>query len=220
MELPYLIPLPNKIKPIHSWKPGALYHKKEMGDEFVDHHRGPTGTSNWLIRDRLLMSAYPGDTDEKKAIEKARCILESGIRTIVCLQTNKELMRFKEYRSVFESEFNLGQNKSSSLQFLQLEIPDTHVAQDTEVNSFVDNELIPRFHRGEKMLIHCWGGHGRTGTICAIVLGRLYQLSAEESLKRVAMVHGCRDESRSQAPQTTPQFEQVRRLIDKTSQSS
>jgi hypothetical protein len=30
--------------------------------------------------------------------------------------------------------------------------------------------------RGEKMYIHCWGGHGRTGTLVATMLGRLYGL--------------------------------------------
>ena len=37
-----------------------------------------------------------------------------------------------------------------------------------------------------------WEGHGRAGTICAILLGRLYSIGAEEALRRVQLYHDTR----------------------------
>ncbi len=36
---------------------------------------------------------------------------------------------------------------------------------------------------GERLYIHCWGGHGRTGTLVATMLGRLYSLSCSNALR-------------------------------------
>ena len=42
------------------------------------------------------------------------------------------------------------------------------------------------------MYIHCRGGHGRTGTICALLLARAYGLSASEALTRYQWYHDTR----------------------------
>ena len=36
---------------------------------------------------------------------------------------------------------------------------------------------------GERLYIHCWGGHGRTGTLVATMLARLYSLSCSSALR-------------------------------------
>lgn len=33
------------------------------------------------------------------------------------------------------------------------------------------------------MYIHCWGGHGRTGTLVALVLGMLYEIPCSQALR-------------------------------------
>lgn len=57
------------------------------------------------------------------------------------------------------------------------------------------------------------GGHGRTGTIIATLIGFLYQVDAEAALDHTAATHKMRNPARSSSPQTASQFEQVRRLI-------
>eukprot|EP01117_Protostelium_nocturnum_P014209 TRINITY_DN5387_c0_g1_i1.p1 TRINITY_DN5387_c0_g1~~TRINITY_DN5387_c0_g1_i1.p1 ORF type:complete len:195 (-),score=50.31 TRINITY_DN5387_c0_g1_i1:187-771(-) len=186
-------------------------NREEIPKEYFDEHLGVTDTSNWLIPQRVLMSAYPGDLDEKIAENKMLSLLQCGISTFLCLQTSGELERFAPYK---ETAIKLNQDHSLQLdlQFLSLEIPDGNVTQDELVISMVE-ELIVRYERKEKILIHCWGGHGRTGTVAAILYGKITGVNAEEALKHVAKCHKCRKIRKSNAPQRVIQFEQVRRIL-------
>jgi rhodanese-related sulfurtransferase len=187
--------------------------EKSLDKEFVEVHQGPTDTSNWLIPNRILMSAYPSDKEEAKALLKSRQLLNGGIRIFVCLQQKTELQRFKHYRTDVENEFKNMVQQNDNLDFIIFEIPDNYYADDIDVDNFT-NELVERFHKGQNILIHCWGGHGRTGTISAILLSKLYGTGAEESLRRVQAVHDCRIEPRgSRSPQTDGQINQVKRLV-------
>jgi predicted protein tyrosine phosphatase len=214
-NLQTLAPLPKKVlsSPVMS-----RFSKKDLNDDFIAIHKGPTDTSNWLVPGRILMSAYPSDLQEANALLKARQLLSGGIRTFVCLQEKSELRRFKNYQVDIENEFKK-MVLQEDLNFLHFEIPDNYYADDTDVDNFTD-ELVKRFHRGENMLIHCWGGHGRTGTISAILLCKLYDIEPELCLKRVQAVHDCRDNPRgSRAPQTRGQVEQVLRIGQRHLQS-
>lgn len=92
---------------------------------------------------------------------------------------------------------------------------DYSVASDDLVDSFTD-ELIERYRKGENLLLHCRGGHGRAGTIAAILLGKMYNISSWEALKRVQTYHDCRPvKSFAMSPQVSSQFDQVIRIIDK-----
>jgi hypothetical protein len=187
--------------------------ESDLGTEFVQIHEGPTDTSNWLIPGRILMSAYPSDQQSAKALLKARQLLTGGIRTFVCLQQKSELTRFHNYQVDIENEFK-NMVLEQHLDFINFEIPDNYFADDIDVDNFT-NDLVERYKRGENILIHCWGGHGRTGTICSILLGKLYPFTAEECLKRVQAVHDCRINPRgSRAPQTQGQIDQVIRLLE------
>nr|CAG4709578.1 unnamed protein product [Naegleria fowleri] len=224
--------------------------------EFISTHRGPIDESNWLIPQRVLMSAYPGDLKPQVAQQKIETLIQRGINCFVCLQTENELKRFHPYRPLIEkfqvtsekvlnhdesygmiqqelscssstnpTRSNLGANSNptnsstsssntSIIEYLHFPIQDAMIASDTQVMKFVQQDLIPRIVSNHhcKILIHCWGGHGRTGTIASILLSHLYQLNAEESLQRVAKCHKCRARPRGRAPTTEVQFQQVRRL--------
>ena len=53
---------------------------------FKDIHYGPTESSNWILPERVLMSAYPGDLDDEKSKTKIEQLLKAGINCFVCLQ--------------------------------------------------------------------------------------------------------------------------------------
>ncbi len=60
----------------------------------------------------------------------------------------------------------------------------------------------------------CRGGHGRTGTVAACLLGRLYGLDAVTSLSRVQLSHCARTSGGAHSsPETLPQYAQVARLL-------
>ena len=61
--------------------------------------------------------------------------------------------------------------------------------------------------------MHCMAGHGRTGTIVALLLVQLYGVSAERALELTTLFHQQRVVTKSRtSPKTGVQFFQVRRL--------
>lgn len=73
-------------------------------------------------------------------------------------------------------------------------------------------DLAARLQRGEKLYVHCWGGRGRAGTVGAVLLAKLYGLSADEALERVQRAFDTRGENRK-SPETDEQHAFVRRFI-------
>ena len=66
--------------------------------------------------------------------------------------------------------------------------------------------------KSECVYIHCRCGHGRTGTIIALLLARLYGLSSERALHLTGFFHGQRVNKKSRSPQTRAQCDQVTKL--------
>ena len=78
-------------------------------------------------------------------------------------------------------------------------------------------EFIPRLadrvcREGECVYVHCWGGHGRTGTVIALLLVRLCGLHADRALHLTGWFHDQRVNRKSTSPQTRAQRSQVTRL--------
>ena len=62
--------------------------------------------------------------------------------------------------------------------------------------------------------MHCWGGHGRTGTIIAVMLGRMYDVTTAQALARTQQLHDVRGDPQNVGSPSTPvQVAQVRRLL-------
>ena len=53
------------------------------------------------------------------------------------------------------------------------------ITSDIKVRALCEN-VVKKIRSGEKVYVHCRGGHGRTGTIAAIVLYMLYKLSIQQ----------------------------------------
>ncbi|KAF0982227.1 hypothetical protein FDP41_011682 [Naegleria fowleri] len=78
---------------------------------------------------------------------------------------------------------------------------------------FVQQELIPRvLNPKKKLLLHCWGGHGRTSTVSCVLLSHLYRLNAQQALERVSHAHSCGKPARGRAPETPSQIKQAKKL--------
>ena len=45
--------------------------------------------------------------------------------------------------------------------------------------------MLERLERGERLLVHCLGGHGRSGVVSARLAGTLLGLSGEQALEFV-----------------------------------
>jgi len=97
-------------------------------------------------------------------------------------------------------------------------IPDGGTIKDEVILNLV-NKCARLLHDGHMMYIHCYGGHGRAGTLCGILLGLAYQLEGADSLARIQAYHNMREDSEARlglglSPQTPMQHEQVARILD------
>ena len=104
---------------------------------------------------------------------------------------------------------------SERLKFIHFPIKDCNITDDTRVMNLV-MVLVRALSEGEVIYLHCWGGHGRTGTIVSIMLFLMYGIDAIEAMRRCQFVHDIRKcPVVVGSPQTTTQREQVQRVIAK-----
>eukprot|EP00887_Chlorella_sp_A99_P003451 scaffold7.g3451.t1 len=193
--------------------------------------RGPTPWSNWVIKGRVIAGAYPASLDDAETERLLTTLLELGMNTFVCLQAEfslhtpesawrtgqglrpyikdaqKLLIRAREERS---ARIKQARDK---LDFLHLPILDGNVTSDSALSRLAD-DCNQRILRGERLYIHCWGGHGRTGTLVATMLGRLYHVSCSGALRYTQAFHDSRKFPQGvRSPQTSVQVAQVKRLL-------
>lgn len=97
------------------------------------------------------------------------------------------------------------------LDFLHLPIVDGSVTTDEAMIRLRD-DCCHRLMCGEKLYVHCWGGHGRTGTLVCLILGKLYGLRATTALYLCQAYHDVRRYPQNvRSPQTAIQRVQVRK---------
>lgn len=78
--------------------------------------------------------------------------------------------------------------------------------------------IIRTLKKGEKVYIHCKGGHGRAGIVVACVLCYIYKLTPQEALRRTLHYHGQRKIMRDRwrtmgSPQTHSQKQFVHKFF-------
>lgn len=172
-------------------------------EEIDETYTGPTDESNWVIPGKLLAGAFPGDD--------LRAILATGVTTFVCLQ--------KEYDPTApEALWRVSGLRPYSHQvehFVQFGIEDCNVVEDAAVLDFAKGLALRLQTTDEVMYIHCWGGHGRTGTVVCLLLHLLYGLDADACLERCQILHDTRRIPIAvRSPQTQKQRDQVTRIIN------
>lgn len=156
-----------------------------------------TPTSNWLIPNKILVGAYPDPLQNFP-----QKIVEAGIDTFVCLQTEEELKKFRPYRPLLPDHINL----------VSFHIPDRCIANDDDVTEFI-HDLLLLLQDGKKLYIFCFGGHGRTGLISALLISHYLKISADDALKLTRDAHSLRPHnSHKKTPGNRSQVEQVKRL--------
>ncbi|KAL1524949.1 hypothetical protein AB1Y20_019825 [Prymnesium parvum] len=153
--------------------------------------RGPTKRSNWVIPGLVLA----GDRSAVDGYASLEGIVRAGVDTFVCLQTKGELVNLPSYeeraREIRRKHLGVGEQADEVVYFRNQPIPDQMVTADELASELVDN-LLERLSAGRVLYIHCRGGHGRTGTICSLLLARAYGLSAAEAMARYQWYHDTR----------------------------
>jgi len=158
----------------------------------------PLEEQNWLIPGRFMIGAYPSCSSGNAASSSAimRSLLDNGINTFVCLnveygsgsrypayadETMAKCFGIPNIKS-YKPEFDRAKN------FVHLPITDMGIAANHLVLETSKN-IAERILAGENVYIHCSGGHGRSGTIAAIVLCMLYSISPHGAFEYMQYTH-------------------------------
>ena len=200
-------------------------------------YQGPTDESNWVIPGILMAGAYPAAQEDNVHYSIIQSVLSLGISTFICLQAEYEhdpnipefmwRQGYKLRTYIFDAlrilkaadidpTKRLGlMCKPDKLDFRHVPIVDCSTTNDSIVLELAQ-DICKRLKRGENIYVHCWGGHGRAGTVVSIVLGLLYNLDPHEALKRCQQFHDTRRAPLGvPSPQTATQRAQVIRIVKK-----
>jgi protein tyrosine phosphatase len=98
---------------------------------------------------------------------------------------------------------------ASKLQFVHCPIVDMNITDDSVILNLA-HKLVKAMSEGHVLYIHCWGGHGRTGTLVCIMLHLMYGIDAQTSIAYCQHVHDMRHATAfAKSPQTQSQCKQV-----------
>ena len=205
----------------------------------LDVYRGPTDESNWVIPGRLMVGAYPASLDQALHERQISSILGLGIRTFVCLQreydgaaTEEQWRTGQRIRPYIRDAAAMlgrsaggngtangnngngnGNSKREEVKFLHCPIVDCDTTADEIIVELATN-LLRRLDVGEMIYLHCWGGHGRAGTVASLLVGLLYGMNGAESMEYIQALHDTRRfPLDTPSPQTQKQRDQVSRIL-------
>ena len=151
------------------------FGKINIHEKFIrSEYQGPTGESNWVIKGKLLVGAFPGYIDNKQNEETLTKILNCGISTFVSLQKeyDNENPRenwvkdiglrpyFKDAEKMIQQK-ELYPNLNTSVEKLTLfhePIRDCDIIDDKKTINLA-KRLVKVIYDGGVIYLHCWGGH-------------------------------------------------------------
>ena len=178
--------------------------------------------SNWVLpTGNLLSSAYPGSkSDEGEIINDM--IENDSINTIVSLMTEKEMVGKKmldvgkgkkipipliDYRPYLPEDVSL----------IHIPIPDQDIVDD-QIEIDAAYLLFVELQNGKNVMVHCYGGKGRTGVLLSLLVSMIYSIDGYLAMEIVQKMFDMRVNKGSKrflkTPQTEEQIEQVLRITD------
>lgn len=161
----------------------------------------PLPESYWVIPDRFLAGAYPGDFDPFHMRQKLTALLNSGFDTYFNLTAENEL---PEYYSTLIEEATFYHLQVTHQRF---SITDKGLPSHMNMVKILDT-IDSALAAGHKIYLHCWGGIGRTGTTVGCYLVR-HGLSGQEALGKLASIYKTASQSKLHpfSPETQEQFD-------------
>jgi protein-tyrosine phosphatase len=156
----------------------------------------PVPDSYWVVEGHLLAGEYPGAKVEADALERLSAFQAAGVTSYVDLTEEDEGLTLYE------------RLLPSATRYTQLSIRDYDCPTREEMRTIlttIDSEL----DRGGVVCVHCWGGHGRTGTVIGCWLVE-HGRSGEEAL---AEIERLRANTPDAASIPSPENDQQRDLV-------
>lgn len=127
----------------------------------------PYPASYWVLPGKLLAGEYPRNRDRESSELKLDALFDAGVSS--CLDLTEqgeygllpyaELLNSRTRSRAAETE--PGTRRCNTERF---PIPDGGVPTVENLRS-IHRHIQKQLHAGETVYTHCWGGHGRTGTV-------------------------------------------------------
>lgn len=155
----------------------------------------PIPDSYWVDGERLLAGEYPGAKDRNEAQKRLQLFAAVGISSFIDLTEEGELVPY--------DDLLWPEARWERLPIRDLGVPS--VAAMVVMLDHLDEELA----RGKRVYVHCWGGHGRTGTLIGCWMVR-HGLGAEQALERIAALRAGIPDAAHPSPETEAQRQFVR----------
>jgi predicted NAD-dependent protein-ADP-ribosyltransferase YbiA (DUF1768 family)/protein-tyrosine phosphatase len=156
--------------------------------------------SSYFIENRALFGSFP-DQSSVTELEK------EGVRVFVNLTYDHE-KKISPYQTNYQK--------------ISFPIPDREVPENIlEFSSFIvklTQIIKSELRTGERMYIHCKGGHGRSGVVVACILAYMFNLSPKDAIATTTECHSRRKTMRDKwrvigSPQTYLQKKFVQDLF-------
>mgnify|MGYP001582821730 CR=1 FL=1 len=163
--------------------------------------------SHWIIPTFLLSSAFP---QSYKEIE--------NFDIIVAVQTDDELKNFKSYT---ETELKFDSSKifdviKAEKTYARISIQDKGTISDIYLIKII-KRLSNQIAKHKRILVHCYGGKGRTGLIVTLLLGMIYGMTSKEALNIISKLFNLyrkdKGTKKCTMPQTKVQFDSVKSIL-------
>lgn len=156
----------------------------------------PIPDSYWVECGRLLAGEYPGARLDADATPRLDLFAGAGVTSFVDLTEEREGLT--AYAPLVAERIRLVRHP----------IRDRSVPTEAEMRAILD-AIDSELDRGEVVYVHCWGGHGRTGTVVGCWFVR-HGRSGREALDRIA-------ELRAEVPEAgwreSPETDDQRRMV-------
>lgn len=130
-------------------------------------HPEPIIPASYWVTGSLAAGQYPGTKDPEETTAKLARFVEAGISTFVDLTHRRD--RLEPYEHLLTTQARL-----------HFPITDDHVPSTAEMTTTLD-AIDRALEHGETVYVHCWGGHGRTGTVIGCWLVR-HGATSEEAI--------------------------------------
>lgn len=152
-----------------------------------------------IMGNRLLIAGqYPGSKNRIANAIKVTILGEEKVDLVINLMEFHELKQFTPYMPAIKKI-------STEVKLLSFPIRDMDVPDMRTLDAVVET-ILESLKTGQKVYVHCWGGHGRTGVIIGCLLTR-YGMSPEDSLKTIRQSRAMTPFGKQPSPQTQEQID-------------
>ena len=172
-------------------------------DAIVDR---PIPRSYWVERGRVLAGEYPGSLNDEQAQSKINKLLHAGVTWFLDLTEERDTIELKPYEQFLPTETSASRRR---VVHRRMPIRDGCAPSIDEMKAILD-AIDAATSDGHVVYFHCWGGHGRTGTVAGCYMVR-HGRTPDEALDTIKRLRRGAPRGERVSPEPGAQTELVRR---------